>query len=109
MYAILASSREGGHDSTHPCALPHCHIEHIMKGGTTKTGTQRYECLNTTYPYYSFQLDLIYKGRCPAIKEQIVNMALSGSGSRDTARVWKISPTTALNELKKTNQRLVPM
>jgi hypothetical protein len=22
LYAILASSREGGHDDTHPCALP---------------------------------------------------------------------------------------
>ena len=51
------------------------------------------------------QLDLIYKGRCPAIKEQIVDMALNGSGIRDTARVLKISPTTVLNELKKKSQR----
>jgi transposase-like protein len=43
----------------------------------------------------------IYKGRCPEIKEQIVAMALNGSGIRDTARVLKISPTTVLNELKK--------
>jgi hypothetical protein len=32
---------------------------------------------------HSFHLDLIYKGRCPAIKEQIVAMALNGSGIRD--------------------------
>jgi insertion element IS1 protein InsB len=84
---------------------PHCHSDNIIKGGTTKTGTQRYKCLNTTCPYYSFQLDLIYKGRCPAVKEQIIDMALNGSGIRDTARVLKISPTTVLNELKKKRQR----
>ena len=84
-----------------PVRCPHCQSEHSIKGGTTKAGTQRYKCLNTTCPHYSFQLDLIYKGRYPAIKEQIVDMALNGSGIRDTARVLKISPTTVLNELKK--------
>jgi insertion element IS1 protein InsB len=48
-----------------------------------------------------FQLDLSYKGRSPEIKEQIIDMALNGSGIRDTARVLKISPTTVINELKK--------
>src|SRR5262245_59070234 len=38
-------------------------------------------------------------GRVP--KAQIINMALNGSGIRDTARVLKISPATVLNELKK--------
>ena len=56
---------------------------------------------NATCPHYAFQLDLIYKGRCPAIKEHIVDMALNGSGIRDTARVLQISPTKVLNELKK--------
>jgi hypothetical protein len=45
MYAILASSREGGHDGTHPCVLSHYHSEHIMKGGTTKTGTLNFETI----------------------------------------------------------------
>jgi insertion element IS1 protein InsB len=49
----------------------------------------------------SFQLDLFYKGRAPAIKEQIVDMSLNGSGIRDTARVLKISTTTVINTLKK--------
>jgi transposase-like protein len=42
----------------------------------------------------------------PEIKEQIVDMALNGSGIRDTARVLKISPTTVINELKKKSRRL---
>ena len=90
-----------------PVRCPHCQSDAIIKGGTTKAGTQRYKCLNTTCSHYSFQLDLIYKGRYPAIKEQIVDMALNGSGIRDTARVLKISPTTVLNELKKKSQRSV--
>jgi transposase-like protein len=72
-----------------------------MKGGKTTAGTHRYKCLNTTCSPYAFQLDLIYKGRGPVIKEHIVDMALNGSGIRDTARVLKISPTTVLNEWKK--------
>jgi len=52
-------------------------------------------------PRYSFQLDLVYTGRVPAIKAQIVDMRLNGSGIRDTARVLKISPTTVINTLKK--------
>jgi InsA C-terminal domain len=42
-----------------------------------------------------------YKGRSPQIKEQIIEMALNGSGIRDTARVLKISTNTVMNELKK--------
>ena len=84
-----------------PVLCPHCHSDHVIKGGTTKAGIQRYKCHNADCPHDSFQLDLIYKGRSPEIKKQIVNMALNSSGIRDTARVLKISPTTVINELKK--------
>jgi insertion element IS1 protein InsB len=84
-----------------PVLCPHCQSDQIIKGGTTKAGKQRYKCQNADCPYYSFQRDLVYKGRLPEIKAQIVDMALNGSGIRDTARVLKISPTTVLNELKK--------
>ena len=80
---------------------PHCHSDAVIKGGKTKAGLQRYKCLHTNCPDSSLQLDLIYQGRCPEIKEQIVDMVLNGSGIRDTARGLKISPTTVLNELKK--------
>lgn len=42
-----------------------------------------------------------YRGYLADVKEQIVNMAMNGSGIRDTARVLKISPTTVIEELKK--------
>jgi IS1 family transposase/transposase-like protein len=89
-----------------PVRCSHCHSDHIIKGGTTKAGIQRYKCLNATCPHYAFQRDLIYKGHCPEIKEHIVAMALNGSGIRDTIRVLKISPTTVLNELKRKESTL---
>ncbi len=36
-------------------------------------------------------LDYSYRGYLPAIKQQIADMAVNGSGIRDTARVLKIS------------------
>jgi InsA N-terminal domain len=45
---------------------PLCHSDHVIKGGKTKAGQQRYKCQNTACPRYSFQLDLLYKGSAPA-------------------------------------------
>ena len=84
-----------------PVLCPHCHGDQVIKGGKTTAGQQRFKCQNTACPCYSFQLDLVYTGRVPAIKAQIVDMRLNGSGIRDTARVLKISPTTVINTLKK--------
>jgi transposase-like protein len=84
-----------------PVLCPHCHSDHVIKGGKTKAGQQRFKCQHTACPCYSFQRDLLYKGRAPAIKEQIVDMSLNGSGIRDTARVGKISPSAVINPLKK--------
>ena len=80
---------------------PHCQSDQVIRGGTTKTGKQRYKCQNEECSRYSFQLDLTYQGRSPEVKEQIIEMALNGSGIRDTARVLRISPTTVISELKK--------
>jgi transposase-like protein len=41
----------------------------------------------------------------PEVKNKIIDMAINGSGIRDTARVLEISPTTVINELKK---RILP-
>jgi len=37
----------------------------------------------------------------PQVKQQISDMAMNGNGIRDTARVLHISPTTVIEELKK--------
>jgi len=85
---------------------PHCHSDQVIKGGKTKAGPQRYKCQKTDCPRYSFQRDLLYKGRAPALKEQIVDMRLNGSGIRDTAWLLKITPTTVINTLKKKSRYL---
>jgi len=39
-------------------------------------------------------------GRAPEIRRQVIDMAINGSGIRDTARVLRISPTTVIAVLK---------
>jgi transposase-like protein len=51
---------------------PHCHSDQVVRGGKTKAGQQRYKCQNTDCPRYSFQLDLLYKGR--AVTVQVVQV-----------------------------------
>ncbi|CAK0778384.1 hypothetical protein CCP3SC1_950013 [Gammaproteobacteria bacterium] len=38
----------------------------------------------------------------PEVKEQIIDMAMNGSGIRDTARVLGISPGTVISKIKET-------
>ena len=42
-----------------------------------------------------------YKACEPGIEEQVVEMAINGSGIRDTARVLKINKNTVISTLKK--------
>ena len=83
---------------------PYCQTDQIAKRGKTDTGKQRYRCQNPSCPHQSFLLNPAYKGRLPEIKMQIIDMALNGSGIRDTARVLGISTDTVISELKKKKQ-----
>lgn len=47
--------------------------------------------------------DYAYPGQSKKVKEQIADMALNGSGIRDTARVLYVSPSTVIKELRKIN------
>ena len=42
-----------------------------------------------------------YRAYITGVKEQVVDMAINGSGVRDTARVLKISKKTVMSTLKK--------
>jgi insertion element IS1 protein InsB len=65
-------------------------------------GKQRYRCrAYIEVRGRTFLLEYSYAGHSPAVKQQIVDMAMDASGIRDTARVLHVSPTTVLNELKK--------
>ena len=83
---------------------PECHSTQVIKAGKQPNGTQRYRCQNLTCERTIFQLIHVALGRLPQTQQQIVAMALNGSGIRDTARVLRVSPVTVLRVLKKRAQ-----
>ena len=85
-----------------PLHCPHCHGCNLSKFGKTRTGKQRYACNNPECLYHTFTLEPhAYPGRRQEVKAQIVDMAVNGSGIRDTARVLGVSTSTVIHELKK--------
>jgi insertion element IS1 protein InsB len=84
-----------------PVSCPTCQSIDVFRHGQSAEGKSRYRCLNPNCERNTFILDYSYQGRLPEVKTQIVEMALNGSGIRDTARVLKISPSTVIQELKK--------
>ena len=80
---------------------PHCHGTDIVRHCTTRQGKQRYRCREQHCAGRTFLLHFSYRGQAPAVKEQIVDMAMNASGIRDTARVLHVSTNTVMTELKK--------
>jgi insertion element IS1 protein InsB len=89
-----------------PCdrARPDCQDVDVVRYGKQRHGPQRYRCNNTDCPRHIFLLHYQNQGRLPAVKQQMVEMALNGSGIRDTARVLRVSPTPVISILKKKMQ-----
>ena len=84
-----------------PVQCPHCQRAEVIKAGKQANGTQRYRCQNDRCARRIFLLQYQDRGRIPEIRRQVIDMALNGSGIRDTARVLRISPTTVIAVLKK--------
>jgi transposase-like protein len=80
---------------------PYCHGTDIVRHGMTPEGKQRYRCRTCPERGRTFLLAYAYAGQSPAVKQQIVDMAMNASGIRDTARVLHVGPTTVIKELKK--------
>jgi len=72
--------------------------EAVYRHGTATDSAQRYRC---TTCRRTFQLHDRHKVHEPGTRARILDLALNGSGIRDTARVLRISPQTVLSELKK--------
>ena len=72
--------------------------ENVIKAGYSISGKQRYQC-NNCNKY--FQLEYSNNAYKPGVKEQIVEMAINGSGVRDTKRVLKVGINTVIRTLKK--------
>ena len=85
-----------------PVQCPHCQSTEVIKAGKQANGAQRYCCQNGQCTRRIFLLQYQDRGRAPEIRRQVIDMAINGSGMRDTARVLRISPTTVIAVLKKT-------
>ncbi len=84
-----------------PVLCPARGSDDVVKHGLSGAGKQRYKCRNSECHRSTFIQAYGYRGYLPEVKQQIADMALNGSGIRDTARVLRISPTTVIEALKK--------
>ena len=80
---------------------PDCYSTDVVQYGKQANGTQRYRCHNRDCPRTIFLLQYQDKGRLPAVRQQIVDMTLNGSGVRDIVRVLRVSSATVIDVLKK--------
>jgi transposase-like protein len=81
---------------------PYCQGTDIVRHGLLPEGKQRSRCRACREGRgRTFLLADTYAGQSPAMKQQIVEMALNASGIRDTARVLHVSPTTVIKARKK--------
>ena len=87
-----------------PVLCPSCGCDDVVKHGPSAEGKQRDKCRNADCSRCTFIQQYSYRAYRPEVRAQIADMALNGSGIRDTARVLKISPTTVIETLKKKSQ-----
>jgi transposase-like protein len=73
----------------------------IVRHGTTPEGKPRDRCRACPDRGRTFLLEYAYAGHSPDVKRQLVAMAMTASGMRETARVLHVSPTPVLKELNK--------
>ncbi len=88
---------------------PNCTNTQLMKSGRSDGGVQRYRCQTSDCPTNTFMLEYCYKACEFGIQEQIVEMTINSSGTRDTARVLKINKNTVTRTLKNKESSLVQM
>ena len=84
-----------------PIHCPTCHGTQVIKHGKTPEGKQRYRCQTAECERGTFIREYSYAGLLPEVKQRICEMAMNGSGIRDTARVLGVSQTTVIDTLKK--------
>jgi len=85
---------------------PHCGSDDVVLHGKNTNGSQRLLCRNADCSRKTFQLEYTYNAHKPGVKQQIVEMAMNGSGTRDTGRVLNVSKDTVTSVLKK--QKISP-
>src|SRR5262249_11372584 len=78
-----------------PVCCPHCEGVEVAAYGKTTTGKQRFRCQNEQCEKQTFLRVYSYPGCLPAVKRQIVEMTLNGSGVRDIRGACRSVPLRA--------------
>jgi insertion element IS1 protein InsB len=81
----------------------YCKSDEVVRYGT-QSGRSRFRCKACRR---IFKTDYVYRAYEPGVKDQIAEMAMNGSGIRDTARVLAIGKNTVLATLKKKSTEVV--
>ena len=75
-----------------PVQCPYCQGTEVIKAGKQANGAQRYRCHNGQCVRRIFLLQYQDRGRISEIRRQVVNMAINGSGIRDTPACCALAP-----------------
>ena len=59
---------------------PHCQSQAVVRYGKTSNGKERFRCSQSAQCGRTFLRSYAYPGCLPAVKQQIVEMTLNGSG-----------------------------
>ncbi len=84
-----------------------CNSTNIRKCGINRHGDQSCLCLNPCGTIKSFMLKYRYKACIPCVQKQVGDMAIHGSGNRDTSRVLQTSKTTTINIIRRKEANLI--
>ncbi len=80
---------------------PCCGSTKISKNGHSKAGKQVYNCNNKICTRKNFIEQYTHKAYLPEIRNQVLKMAVDGTGTRATGRILGISKDTVTAILKK--------
>ena len=80
---------------------PKCGSNDVKNFGYSARNVPRYFCCNDKCENKPFMLEYRYKAYEPGIKEKVVDMAINGSGIRDTSRVLGINKKNGNQYIKK--------
>jgi transposase-like protein len=81
--------------------MPYCGSDKVSKNGHSKTGKQVYNCNNKACTRKNFIETYTNKAYQPNVREQVLKMAVNGTGTRATGRILGISKDTVTAILKK--------
>ncbi|MDR2204206.1 MAG: hypothetical protein LBE76_07960 [Nitrososphaerota archaeon] len=76
-------------------------VAKVSKNGHNKTGKQVYNCNNSKCTHRNFIEQYTNKAYIPEIRNQVLKMAVDGTGTRATGRILGISKDTVTSILKK--------